>query len=194
MKICLLFVLFVLPLGVVSQKQMAPIVYSIMYKKNEIGTLKALTYEEGGLLVYEVKTTITKKIFYIKHFVYDLIVKYKDNMLFSSDYKLYINEKLKKTATLNTKGKDLIALINGKTSQEQVEPIAFSSALLYFKEPKGITRTYSESKLKPRILDRHPEKENTYILDKNLGEYYYQHGQLQKMTLDNVVYVEMVRQ
>lgn len=194
MKIFLLFVLIVSPTFVISQKEEPPIVFNIIYKENVVGTLKASTYEEGEFTVYVVKTNVTKKILHIKHCVYDLIVKYKNDKLYSSDYTLYINEIIDKTATLKTEGGQLRGVKNGRAQNKPFETIAFSSALFYFKEPKGITGTFSEPKLKPRSLMKHKTKKNTYVLDKNKGEYYYENGQLQKMTVDDLVYVEMIRQ
>lgn len=181
-------------LGSYSQSKSEPVTFNIIYKQNVVGTLLASSYIEKGINVYVINTNITEKIMHVKHCTYDLIVKYKNDKFYSSDYKLYINNKLDKSSSLYIEGNELKGKKNGKPKNIKVNSIPFSSALLYFKEPVGEFKTYSEPKLKPRTLKPHANKQHTYVLDGNSGDYYYENGELQKMTMDDLIFVEMVRQ
>ena len=197
MKGYLLFVtLLCVSCTVVSQENTKPAVFNIMLEDEMVGTLEAWRDQEGEFTVYRLHSNITKEVLHVKHFVYDLIVKYKDNTLWHSDYRLYINEKLEKSAVLNRIGDKLVAVKNGKPKKKKksIDPIPFSSVLLYFKEPKGIRNTYSEAKLSLRTLGLHPNNRNAYVLDKNKGDYYYENGLLQRVSVRDLAHVELIRQ
>ncbi len=188
-----MFLLLWLSFISLSQGQERTLAYDLMHKNKVIGSLIATRQTNGSSEIYVVKTEITKKILHVKHCTYDLIIHYEDGKLKSSDYKLYVNEKLDKKTMLVQKGGQLIAMKNDKPKKMRKKEIDFSSALLYFKEPAGITETFSEPNLKSRHLAPHKSKAHTYVLDKNVGEYYYENGELQRMVYDELVKIELIK-
>jgi hypothetical protein len=165
----------------------------MIHKDKVIGSLIATQKTNGTSEVYRVKTEITKRILHVKHCTYDLIIHYKNGKLKSSDYKLYVNEKLDRKTKIEHRDGQFKAMKNDKPKKIRKEEIDFSSALLYFKEPEGVTETFSETNLKSRPLAPHKSKGHTYILDKNVGEYFYENGELKRMVYDELVRIELVR-
>lgn len=187
------WVLCLMPSTAYSQGGDKTLTYDMIHKGDVIGTLVATKTNNGGLEEYVIKTDIRKKILHVKHCTYDLELTYSNGELQSSNYELYINEKLDKSIQVLNDGGDLSGTKNGRKKKVKANTIGYSSGLLYFKEPVGVTKTFSETKMKFRSLAPHGSKQNTYLLDKNKGEYYYENGELQRMLYDDAVKIELVR-
>lgn len=178
---------------VISPNNEKKIIFDLKHKGTIVGTLEATRQTNGDTEKFTINTEITKKVLHIKHCEYDLVINYENGELQSSDYKLYVNNKLDKSTTINKIGDRLSGSKNNKSKKIKEKSINFSSALLYFKEPIGVSETFSEPKLKSRSLRPHESKAHTYVLGKNSGEYYYENGELQRMVYDDMVTIELVR-
>jgi len=192
MKTYFILALF-LPFLVGSPSQKKTITYDLKHKDTIIGALTATQIINGDQETYIVKTDISKRVLHIKQCHYDLEVNYKNGQMQSSDYELFINNKLDKSTTIKKNGSGYSAKKNGRAQNINQSNIGFSSAMLYFKEPKGVSNTFSEPNLKSRPLKPHGSKAHTYVLDKKAGEYQYKDGVLEHMTFDELVTIEMVR-
>lgn len=188
-----LFLFIFLPFLINAQNNRKTLTYDLIHKGKIVGSLKATQTINGDIEEYTVNTEITKKVLHVKQCTYDLNLKYKGGELESSDYKLYVNDKLDKSTKIEKKGATLEAYKNNKKKKLKKDHVNYSSALLYFKEPTGVKETFSETKLKSRSIAPHKSKPHTYVLDKNSGEYYYENGVLQRMVYDDIVKVELIR-
>lgn len=191
--ITLCFCLLVLPMGFLAQTEADPAIFDIIHKDKKVGTVHAWTSNEDGATIYNLKTEITKKVAHVKHCLYTVKATFINDTFTSSNYELYINEKLDNKVEVFKDGQKLKGSKKGKKAKV-IDPVpSYISALFFFKEPTGVGSTYSESKLKSRKLKPHKKKEHTYILGNNSGEYQYLDGKLMRMIMKDVVTVEMVR-
>lgn len=193
MRFFLLPLFLLISYMVMGQSPIKPVVYDIIYKGSDIGDLLATKEEKDGSVIYRIETDINKRILHVKKCHYDLMAEYVDGKLHESDYELYINDKLDKWVKVQDTGGKMVGSKNGKNSVDLGQSITYSSSMFFFVEPKGVSSTFSESNMKTRSVAPDPKTPGRYLLDKNKGSYEYQNGQLMKVTMDDVVKMEMVR-
>ncbi|PQB05381.1 hypothetical protein [Aureitalea marina] len=129
----------------------------------------------------------------IKKCHYDLQVEYIDGVLHESDYELYLNDKLDKWVKVQDTGGKMVGSKNGKNSVDLGDEITYSSSLFFFKEPKGVKSTFSESNMKTPSVSEESDSPGVYLLDKSKGSYHYDNGKLMKVVVKDVINLEMVR-
>ena len=194
MKNMIVVISLLIPFYLVAQGIGEPIVFNLIHKGDVIGTLTAEKIEEKGKQIYKVSTDVRKKVLHIKTCLYTVDATYANGFLTHSDFKFFINDKLDKYAVIEENEGQLYGSKQGKKKKKINKPVPYSTAKFYFEEPSGVSKIFSETKLKERDIAPHATKAHTYVLEKNKGEYIYENGELQKIIYEEGVKVELVRQ
>lgn len=163
--------------------------YKITANDNEIGKLQVKKSIENNTINYSAKSDSKFKLFVSVDFSYKLNCIYKDNELLFSSVTTYVNGSKHSTATTEKIKANVYVLNNNGHENRIFEPIFYSGVLLYFNEPKNISKVYSEF-----YNNFNPLKQiaiHTYQLTNsqngNLSEYFYVNGILQKATIHHTL-------
>lgn len=166
--------------------------FEIKHKGKFLGTVTATKeLRSDGITVYTTKALVNKTVLTIRKVDYSLVVEMKDGKLFKSDYKLYVNGKLKQDSQLHTENGQLIRASKGKTLEPISSPIEFVSSMFLFQSPEGHQKTFSESKQKFRTIYSYSAEPNKFGLGKNAKkldtEYTYSNNILSHVYIDEFV-------
>lgn len=120
--------------------------YEVRYSNSNIGTLTADKYLEDGETKYVIKTDVKKRLIKMFHVVFHLDARFSQGSLTKAEVKSIVNDNVWDYSNLKWQ-KDCY-----QVSKEDEEPYklckeqaAYSTACLYFKEPKEYSRIFSES-------------------------------------------------
>jgi hypothetical protein len=150
--------------------------YDIFVADSKIGQVIASKSTKGIVTTYSVQTNLSFKLFEQYDVNYQLSSSYKNNYLMESALKNVVNGSLEDNFYLKWDGTQYSGQANNKAIQIK-EKIKNSIAKLYFQEPLGVDRIFSEKyagfeKIKSDI-------NNEYILqlgDGNKTKYRYANG------------------
>ncbi|MDB5256514.1 MAG: hypothetical protein JWM14_1209 [Chitinophagaceae bacterium] len=172
-----LLLLLIVPLG-----SWCPIVelqylrYDIFVGDNKIGEVVASKNAKGTSTTYSVQTNLSFKVLETYDVNYQLSSSYKNNYLIESALKNIVNGKLEDDVHIKWDGLQYTGQANKKTIRLK-ERIKHSIAKLYFHEPLGVERIFSEKYTGFEKLKAEPA--NEYVLhlgDGNKSHYKYSNG------------------
>ncbi len=136
-----------------------------------------------------IKSEFDVHLFIVVHVEYDMDCKYTDGILVESSVETYKGDNLH-SSTKGEKIDDTYKSIRDGDESIHNGAISYSGAMLYFKEPKGITHVFSEI----HAIDKPVTEVNTNhfkISDPNTGhtnQYFYKDGILQKAVIDHSLF------
>jgi hypothetical protein len=170
------------------QAQKKEIVFSVIFKKDKIGTVTAVQEKQGAKVINDLKTNTDAKVFMISvHVESELHVIKENGTLVQGTAYRHANRGSEDVhaKVVRLAEKTYQAEKNGKTNKIENQPINFCVADLYFQEPLGLNSIFSNMYAsfltikamgsgKYQVIT--PDKKNTY--------YTYQNGQLITMESD----------
>lgn len=166
-KKSLIFLLLAIPLGSwMPIPQFNTLSYDILISNNKIGEMRAVRHENGVWSTYAVHTNISFRLFEQYDINYQLSSSYKNKLMIESVLKNIVNGSTENNVHLKWDGTKYQGQNNGKAISIN-EEIYQSIARLYFHEPSGINKVFSE-----KFSDFQNIKTNTkseYILELNDG-------------------------
>ncbi len=175
-KACI-FLLLSIPLGSwIPISNFHYLNYDIFVSENKIGELRALKNETGPVTTYSIQTTIAFKVFEEYDINYQLSTSYKNNQLIETSLKNRVNGSVENDVYLKWNGTKYQGH-NNKTPVILESKIHNSIARLYFHEPIGVTKVFSEKLMKFQPL--RANRKNEYVLnleDENRSKYTYRNG------------------
>jgi hypothetical protein len=176
-KKALLFLVLILPLSswcpIIERQYLT---YDIFVADSRIGEVVASKNSTGALTTYSVQTNLSFKLLEKHDVNYQLSSSYKNNYLIESALKNVVNGKLEDNVHLKWDGIKYTGQANQKAFLIQ-EKINYSIAKIYFHEPSGVNRIFSEKYTAFEKLKHEPPHE--YILhlgDGNKSHYTYANG------------------
>lgn len=171
------FLLLIIPLSSwcpISELQYLK--YDIFVADNKIGEVLASKNTKGILTTYSVQTNLSFKVLEKYDVNYQLSSSYKNNYLIESALKNIVNGDLEDDVHLKWDGTQYTGQANKKTVRIK-ERIKHSIAKLYFHEPLGVERIFSEKYTDFEKLKQ--GQANEYVLhlgDGNKSHYKYSNG------------------
>ena len=118
--------------------------YDIIVGGHQVGEFSTGKIEKGDTIVYELKSKASVHLFVETTITYHLTSIYVKEKLIESTNKTYKNEDLHSSTTVKWSNGQYMIINNGHTTTLD-SPITFTSAALYFSEPSGVNRVFSES-------------------------------------------------
>ncbi len=190
-------ILFLFPSILMAQSKFDTVSFEILRNDKAIGQLSATRTENGDKVAYEVGGSIDKGLLLINTIKYELYVEYRYNKLYKSDLKIFVNNRLYKDVEIISNGNTYITTTKGGRKKELKEPITFSSVQLLFRAPEGVTKTFTEAKLKYRTIFPDSKDRNTYGIGesaKRIGYYYrYKQGRLVSIHINDIIDFHLVQ-
>jgi len=176
-KTAWIFLLLTIPLGSwIPVSHFHYLNYDIFISENKIGEMRALKNETGSVITYSIQTNIAFKVFEEYDVNYQLSSSYKNNLLIETALKNKVNGKIENNVHLKWNGTKYVGHSNGKEVSVN-EKINQSIARMYFHEPVGVSKIFSEKQMQFHPLRQN--KKNEYILhleDENKSKYTYHNG------------------
>ncbi|MDO6603693.1 DUF6134 family protein [Arenibacter palladensis] len=168
--------------------------FDIVLKDKIVGVLKVSQNTKDSITYYQSSTVIKTRLIKDIELDYNYDVSFNDMLLKKTNVQITVNNKPhSETITL---WKDGYYQITENSNEENtiIEPIAYTTILLYFQEPVDIDRCYSEQD--GSINHIVPLGNHTYKKINSQGKentYYYNNGILKKAVIDGgIVNFEMV--
>jgi hypothetical protein len=158
--------------------------YSISSKDHPIGKLVVTKTEKNDVLQIEVTGEFKVHVLVSIDVKYKLNCTYKNQELIYSSVTTYSNGKVHSTSTTDKTG-DYYTVTKDGHSSKYIDKITFSGALLYFKEPKGVSSVYSEFDDIDKSINKIGENEYQ-ISNPNNGDFSkstYKNGVLETSTV-----------
>ncbi|MEQ8925046.1 MAG: DUF6134 family protein [Fulvivirga sp.] len=154
--------------------------YSIHLAGGKIGGINATLTEENGVQYYEIESDVTFKVLFKKYNRKTIHrVKYSNGTIEESYTAVYMNKNQEDSASLvHLSNYEYRCFMTEKDEpyKQHFGPIKFPTAMLYYKEPKGVNKVFSE-----RFLDYCPVK----VLEKGKYEVYLPNGKENIYTYEN---------
>lgn len=150
--------------------------YDIYVGDSKIGEVLASKNTKGALITYSVQTNLSFKVLEKYDVNYQLSSSYKNNYLLESALKNIVNGTLDDDVHIKWDGAQYVGQANKKAIRFK-EKIKYSIAKLYFHEPTGVERVFSEKYVDFAKLKSGDA--NEYILhlgDGNKSHYKYSNG------------------
>lgn len=118
--------------------------FDILFKDEVVGNLQASKFLDDSAQHYKSTTSLEIKI--VKDFQvdYDYEVYFKDGILKKSNVDITINQRPHAQTSVEWTNTAYAIEINGKKEDVLKDSIGYSTVLLYFREPRGIERCFSE--------------------------------------------------
>ena len=162
--------------------------FAVYQEYKRIGTITARKTTEEDISVYEVETRLSFRLLMPQRLVYTSRAVYKGSVLQSSTAKSWLNDKLHHSCTTSRKG-DGYEVQNDKEQSHHAGKISYSGVLLYFFEPKTVSKVFSE--MTGQMNSLHAQGSGKYELvdskSKRKQTYIYQNGHLQQAILTHVL-------
>jgi Tol biopolymer transport system component len=150
--------------------------YDIFVSNNKIGEVLASKNSKGGLITYSVQTNLSFRLLEKYDVNYQLSSSYKNNYLTESALKNIVNGKLEDDVHIKWDGQQYTGQANKKTVSFK-EKIKYSIAKLYFHEPIGIERVFSEKFTDfQKIKTQNPNEYTLFLEDGSKTHYKYLNG------------------
>ena len=174
----ILLSVFLLIVTIVSYSQ--TLHYKITSNDSYIGKLEVTKSTTNNLLQIEVLSQVKVNLFIAIDFTYKLNCTYKNNELLFSSVTTYVNGKVHSTTTTEKDGA-YYSVTKDEHPLKYLDKIFYSGALLYFTEPKGVTKIFSEFDGISKPITEINKNEYQIRNPKNdhLSEYRYKNGILQ---------------
>ncbi len=162
--------------------------YKIESNGTYIGNLSATKTVKEGITQIKVVSAVKVKLFLFIDFKYILNCSYRNGEMIQSSLVTYVNGKIHSTS--NVKKKSNYYNINHEGDNfKRYENIRFSSAMLYFTEPKGIGSIFSEFECVDNSIKGIAPNEYQLKNSKNgsLNTYCYHNGNLESCTINHTL-------
>ncbi|MDF2455990.1 MAG: hypothetical protein K0R51_1983 [Cytophagaceae bacterium] len=171
------FLLLILPLGSwCPVTDLQYLKYDIFVSDNKIGEVLASKNSKGVLTTYSVQTNLSFRLLEKYDVNYQLSSSYKNNYLIESALKNIVNGKLEDDVHLKWDGVQYTGQANKKSISVKGK-IKDSIAKLYFHEPGGLDRIFSEKYLDFQKIKAQGAAEYVLHLDDgNKTHYKYMNG------------------
>ncbi|HRO44060.1 MAG TPA: hypothetical protein PL009_14590 [Flavipsychrobacter sp.] len=108
--------------------------YKIFKDKKEIGYISAIRTTQGETTTYDVETHMSIRVLINQKVEYTSKAIYQNGLLQNSIAKSFVNDKLHNTCITNWKGNHY-TIKTDKNDHSLARSVAYSGAMLYFKEP-----------------------------------------------------------
>ncbi|MCK4676913.1 MAG: hypothetical protein KAT48_02165 [Bacteroidales bacterium] len=118
--------------------------YDIIVGGHKVGEFTTGKIEKGDTIVYKLQSKASVHLFVETTITYHLTSIYVKEKLIESTNKTYKNGDLHSSTTVKWSNGQYTIIKNGHTTTLD-SPITFTSAALYFSEPSGVNRVFSES-------------------------------------------------
>ncbi len=118
--------------------------YDIIVEGHKVGEFSTEKNEKGDTIVYELKSKASVHLFVETTITYHLTSIYVKEKLIESTNKTYKNGDIHSSTTVKWSNGQYTIIKNDQTTSLD-SPITFTSAALYFSEPSGMNRVFSES-------------------------------------------------
>lgn len=145
-----------------------------------IGEFSVRQTGESGNVSIEAVTDVKVNLLFSYHIKYVQHTVYNQGILQSSQVETYKNGKLNSDFWLKLEGNSYLLVSDGDTTIINGS-IAYSGSLVYFNEPKGITKIFKERSAEAMWIS--PVNEHEYIVKdikgREINRYYYENGTLQ---------------
>ena len=115
----------------------------ILCKHQVIGQFSAQKRKIGDLTVYQSNSTVTANLIRAQ-ISYQIKVVLRNGFLEESDLKMTVNGRLRTHSQTKRDSNMYIFFKNGKAREKVYDAITHTTIMLYFDEPIGIIKTYSE--------------------------------------------------
>jgi hypothetical protein len=172
-----IFLLLAIPLGSwIPVPNFNTLNYDILVSDTKIGEMRAIKNERGAWATYSIHTNISFRVFESYDINYQLSSSYKNNVMMETVLKNIVNGATENNMHLKWDG----TKYQGHNNADKIsvsEKIRYSTARMYFHEPLGIEKVFSEKFVvfQPLRINR----KNEYILhleDGNKSKYTYVNG------------------
>ena len=162
--------------------------YKITANDTYLGELTATRSYKDDITEIEVISKVKVNLFIKVNLTYKLNCTYKNNELLFSSVTTYVNGKLHSTS-VTKKNEENYTITKDGHSSLYYNKINYSGALLYFVEPKGKSKIYSEfdnfdKPLQETATHRY-ETENPK--NGHISNYIYKNGELQSSTIHHTL-------
>lgn len=161
--------------------------YSVHRGGNEIGEITASLNEQAETKTYEILSSVSFKVLWKRyHRRTSNLVVFQRGSLSTSNSGVYMNDELQDSTSLS-KEPDYYRLFKYPDDHDLLNDteLDFSTAKLYFQEPVGIQRVYSERFLQYCELEAQEGHRYKLSLPDNKTNYYtYKDQQLVKVFVD----------
>ncbi|MGB0916764.1 MAG: DUF6134 family protein [Flavobacteriales bacterium] len=169
--------------------------YEVIVYNRTIGTFSATRTELNERAEYLLETNISTRIIKKIEFDFAMMSSYEDSKLVHADLKNYMNNQLRKSSTVDYDGSKYLIKTDEKTMTHNASEVRYSSASLYFQEPKGRDFLFSENygvNLPIKEVSAHKYMIKLPNGDKNYYE--YQNGEVVSVEFDKaIINVKMKR-
>ncbi|MCI2228339.1 hypothetical protein MC378_04100 [Polaribacter sp. MSW13] len=181
----LIFYLYFINLGNTIQTSQEKLIFDIIHRNKVIGILEATKINNNAKTYYKSSTTINTRIIKDIEVNYKYDVTFNTNFLTSSNVSITVNEKLH-TKTVTKWNKNSYQVIKNRNKENSIkDTITYSTIQLYFKEPRNISKCFSEQNGKFNsiiAMGNHIYKKVNPKGNQNL--YYYENGLLKKADIN----------
>lgn len=179
------FILFFGLTNLSLKAQTSSVSFTIYKGDDKIGDITAKRTISGKKINYSVISDATFKVIWKYNRKTDMQVEYINGELNSSISKVIFQGKLDELGQTKKVGDHYKCFLYPKDTFNIEKKITFSAAMLYFKEPVGITEIYAETYLEFCKIEL--ESKNKYKLHLPNGKvnyYTYKGGELQEIFVD----------
>ena len=160
--------------------------YDIISKKDTLGILQVSKLMQGEHLVYYYHVDMKVKLLMNVHMKYTIKATYDNSRLLSANVDNIINEKSHHSSQMKWQNSSYILTIKNKKPQKLEEEITYSGIRLFFDEPLGVDKVFSEYTTKNGQLTKIDN--GIYELTLHNGKknrYFYKNEELVKATIYN---------
>lgn len=162
--------------------------YDILQNGQKIGEIRAKKSIIDGQTDYSLESEMNIKVVVKQLVSYNEQAIYKDGILQKSLFKSYVNNKMHKYCKITWNGSDYEIKKDYEISYHN-KSISYSGIMLYFKEPFGITYTFSEMTGSYNKMNRIGEHEYTLTdsQSKKVNKYWYKDGLLSRAYINHTL-------
>ena len=172
---------------IISRSQ--PIEFAVLRGDSQIGEIQASISQKDNFIHYDVVSDVSFRIIWKYNRISGLHVTYINNMLESSLSTAAINDKLKELSRVTKSGSQYDCFIYPNDSFQLKPDINFSTVRLYFEEPVGISKIYSESFLDFGTLESLGDHVYKLTLpDESINYYTYKNGELTEVSVNRTLF------
>jgi hypothetical protein len=164
--------------------------FTVMHRGSEIGHIKAVETRIGNMVRLRVVSDVNyRTALYDYQRTTDVTAKFTDNLLFESLAVITESGDLESRSTTRKSGIAYQCFKLGESTFEVKETIPLSSICLYYREPVGHSKAWSETDLAFCALQ--PLPNNTYRLvlpDGKHNDYRYENGLLVEANITRTLF------
>ena len=159
-------------------------IFTLLRNDKPIGEITARHFNDGADQKFEVSTKVDVRVLIRIRYRVNYTSEFdSDDVLVSSAYKQSLNGKQQKNIQLSKKGRKYHVMNKGKSAKLGENDINFNALKLYFREPIGVSKIYSENQGK-NVSVRRVGQGHYVLIQANGRESHYRYvdGQLNSLT------------